>query len=280
MDVDEETTTIQKIDNKKKRVYWTPEKDILLLKLVGDNWENLNWKDLTIDFDMSYKQCYDRYININPLVNKGIWTAFEEQKLKDLMEIYGEKWALISREFGGTRSGKQIRHHFKIIPVLTDLNINKTHFSKEEDTKICQLYQIHGPKWEYISTFFDNRSGDHLKNRYYNKRNQNKLKVIFEAEEIQRKLLLSQIIIKFEKPCIIIAKDDVLIPIFTDVIEVEVNVDDEEVDGDVDVPFFDYFEHKSERSVNGEFFNDISLDNIFENKVFFDHSSGNIANLT
>jgi len=55
MDVDEETTTIQKIDNKKKRVYWTPEKDILLLKLVGDNWENLNWKDLTIDFDMSYK---------------------------------------------------------------------------------------------------------------------------------------------------------------------------------------------------------------------------------
>ena len=266
MDMDVEDGNPQLIDNKKKRVYWTPQKDELLLKLVGDNWEHLNWKELTINFDMSYKQCYDRYLNINPLVKKGNWTVFEEQKLKDLMEIYGEKWSLISREFGGTRSGKQIRHHFKIVPILSDIQPNKSHFSNEEDERIWELYQKYGPKWEYLSSFFDNRSGDNLKNRYYNKRNKNnKLKVIFDTEEIQKKILSSQILIKFEKPCIIIEENnEEIFPIDIDLIE-------------DNIPFFNYFEHDKEQSTNGDFFNDISLSNIFSTtKEYFDHSAGNI----
>jgi len=262
MDIIQETTSSLIINNKKKRVYWTPEKDALLLKLVGGNWENLNWKKLTIDFNMTYKQCYDRYLNINPLVKKENWTVFEEQKLKDLIEIYGEKWSLISREFGGTRSGKQIRHHFKIVPILSDLQLNKSRFSNDEDARICDLYQKYGPKWEYLSTFFENRSGDAVKNRYYNQKIQkNKLKEALYAEEVQKNLLSSQILIKFEKPCLIIKENDNDSPIFTDVIE-ESN------------PEYDYFEHNSEYNFNGEFFNDISLGNIFSGKVYFDHSEG------
>jgi len=259
--MEEETNVSQNLNIKKKRVYWTPEKDALLLKLVGENWENLNWKNLTIDFNMNYKQCYDRYLNINPLVKKGSWTVFEEQKLKDLIEIYGEKWSLISKEFGGTRSGKQIRHHFKIIPILSDLKPNKSHFSNEEDAQICELYHKYGPKWEYLSTFFDNRTADSLKNRYYNKKSHDsKLKEIFDTEVVQKKLLFSQILIKAEKPCLIIENDSsVISPIFTDIIEES-------------YPDYDYFEHKSE--YNGEFFNDISLDNIYSEKVYFDHSEG------
>jgi len=79
--------TTYDLDIKKKRVYWTTEKDALLLKLVGRNPENLNWKQLTIDFNMSSKQCYDRFLNINPKVKKGAWTALEEQRLQELIEL-------------------------------------------------------------------------------------------------------------------------------------------------------------------------------------------------
>ena len=244
------------LDVKKKRVYWTPENDALLLKLFGGNPENLNWKQLTIDFNMSYKQCYDRYLNINPKVKKGAWTAIEEQRLQELILLYGEKWSLISKKFGGTRSGKQIRHHCKT-PFLSDLQCHKTHFTKEEDTLIRKLYQKHGPKWDYISKFFDNRTGNALKNRYFNQKSQQKWKVN-EAEELQKKLT-SQNLRNFEKSNIKMENDE----------ENSTDIKEESK------PSYEYFEFDSEYNFKDEFFKDDSyLDNIFSNKVYFDHSEG------
>ena len=118
MNTIKEDISPQKINIKKKRVYWTVKKDKLLLELVKSNGVKLNWKELTANFNMTFKQCYDRYININPLLKKGSWSDEEERKLKGLVGIYGEKWSQISKEFGGTRSGKQIRFHCKHMPEL------------------------------------------------------------------------------------------------------------------------------------------------------------------
>ena len=180
MNTIKEDISPQKINIKKKRVYWTVKKDKLLLELVKSNGVKLNWKELTANFNMTFKQCYDRYININPLLKKGSWSDEEERKLKGLVGIYGEKWSQISKEFGGTRSGKQIRFHCKHMP---ELNGKKWSFTEEDDNKLCQLYKEHGPEWKYISLFFQGRTSDSLKNRFYNHKNQQNKSILSKESD-------------------------------------------------------------------------------------------------
>jgi len=181
MNTIKEDISPQKINIKKKRVYWTVKKDKLLLELVKSNGVKLNWKELTANFNMTFKQCYDRYININPLLKKGSWSDEEERKLKGLVGIYGEKWSQISKEFGGTRSGKQIRFHCKHMP---ELNGKKWSFTEEDDNKLCQLYKEHGPEWKYIALFFKGRSAEILKNRFYNHKNQQNKSILSKESEM------------------------------------------------------------------------------------------------
>jgi len=115
MDIRNEETTPQKI-NKKNKQFWTKKQDSLLIAFVENNKLNINWKEIAENFsNMTHKQCYYRYRNLNPLLKRGHWSEEEEQKLKELFGLYGGKWALISKKMGGKRSGKQIRHHYKNI---------------------------------------------------------------------------------------------------------------------------------------------------------------------
>jgi len=166
MDIYEEGITSNKANYQRKKSFWTKETDKLLLEKVDSYKGKINWKELDTFFNKSSKQCYYRYRNINPTLKKGYWSEEEEKKLKDLYDIHGGKWALISKQLGGSRSGKQIRHHY----MNTSNPYNrKSIFSKEEDTKIIELYKSNGPKWKLISSFFDRRSPESVKNRFYNK---------------------------------------------------------------------------------------------------------------
>ena len=58
----------------KEKEYWSQAEDTLLLRLIDDNTKKGNkikWKDITCSFDKCYQQCYSRYRQINPLLNKG-----------------------------------------------------------------------------------------------------------------------------------------------------------------------------------------------------------------
>jgi len=164
----------------KQNKIWTKEEDSLLLKLIDTEkltGNKINWKSIAQNFNKDYKKCYYRYRHIMPELKKGYWTKDEEEKLIEFIQIYGKKWSKISKSFG-TRSGKQIRHHYINI---TDCQNNKHKFTKVEYNKLLELYDKYGSDWKLISTFFTGRSADNLKARFNNitrnKKNIRKTKV-------------------------------------------------------------------------------------------------------
>jgi len=153
--------------SKPEQKIWTEKEDAILIE-VFNNYQSASkkWKKVASHLKgKSPKQCYSRYRQINPSFKHGVWTKIEETKLLELVEKYGKRWAEIAKVFK-TRSGKQIRHHY--INILDDKNL-KTQFSIEEDMKIRDLYSKFGPKWRKISEYFVGRTGDSIKNRFYNK---------------------------------------------------------------------------------------------------------------
>ena len=153
-------------NGKQYRRVWTKEEDSQLLELINtyDN-KAIRWIEIATQINKSATQCYSRFRQINPKLNKGFWMKSEEDVLVDLVARYGKKWAKISKILK-TRSGKQIRHHY--INIL-DEGIKKKGFTPEEDLKIRELYLKYGPKWQLISKYFNCRTGDIIKSRYYNK---------------------------------------------------------------------------------------------------------------
>jgi len=266
-----EEKATQKVINKKKRVFWTASKDKLLLNLIKSNGVKLNWKELTANFNMSFKQCYDRYINIKPTLKKGAWTEAEEQKLKELLEIHGEKWSRISKEFGGTRSGKQIRFHSKHLASMTS---NKLSFTEEDDQKLGQLYKEHGPEWQYISLYFKGRTASNMKNRFYNhKTQQNKCKstknneseIISDIEdyekEKEKEIITSQNISKTY---------ETILP--------EVRNEEDKFDSFIENRNMNDFKSVyDDKEAYDKFFNDTNT-NLFAQDVYFDNTEGNNQN--
>lgn len=158
------TTSDKKYGNQK---IWTAEEDRVLVE-VHDLYKNQSkkWKKVSGHIaTKTPKQCYSRFRQINPSFKQGVWSIEEEDKLRILVKKYGKKWAEIAKIFK-TRSGKQIRHHY--INIL-DEHSNRTSFTQEEDDKIRELYFKYGPRWKKISDHFECRTGDIIKNRFYNK---------------------------------------------------------------------------------------------------------------
>ena len=154
-----------KIKNKiiKKPNLWSEEEDKILLKKV----EEFNYKNWNIIASFikgrTAIQCSARYKRIKPGIKKGYWNKEEDNKLKELFEIYGKNWSKISKLMP-ERTGKQIRDRFLN---SLDENVNKNQFSKEEDLKIISLYKIYGNCWVKIAKKLNGRTGDMVKNRFY-----------------------------------------------------------------------------------------------------------------
>ena len=82
-------------DNKTKR--WTEDENKLLL-VLAEKYNFRNWKQIAIFFhERSGSQCYERFRVIRPDIKKGMWTPEEDQELKDLINIHGKKWSIISK---------------------------------------------------------------------------------------------------------------------------------------------------------------------------------------
>jgi len=151
------------IEKKKgnKQLKWTKEEDSKLLSLVENYGAKIVWSEISKHFDNKSKtQCYSRFRQINPTLNKGAWTEKEEKQLSELTRKYGKNWAKISVMLK-TRSGKQIRDHYNY---CLD---NKGNFTEEEDLKIKNLYLKLGNKFSKFSEFIPGRTGESIKNRFH-----------------------------------------------------------------------------------------------------------------
>ena len=161
----------QQQDNKKvfistkiKKVNaWTKEEDEVLLSQAEKHGYR-HWKKIAAALqNRSSIQCSARYKRIRPGLVKGNWAKEEDDMVLELVGKFGKNWSLISK-YLPSRTGKQIRDRF--LNTL-DSNINRDKFSSEEDQKIIELYLQHGTKWSNIAKFFEKRTGDMIKNRFY-----------------------------------------------------------------------------------------------------------------
>lgn len=155
-----------KSDGKESR--WTPEEDEMLRAAV-QLYKGKNWKKVADCFDnrKTEVQCLQHWRNVlNPTVvkGKGSWTTEEDEKLKDLVEKYGQtKWSYIGKFLPG-RIGKQCRErwHNHLNPTL-----KKAPWCEAEENLIIETRKVIGNRWAHIARMLPGRSDNDVKNRWY-----------------------------------------------------------------------------------------------------------------
>lgn len=87
----------------------------------------------------------------------------EDEKLKKLVEIYGESsWNTVSSKMKN-RNPRQCKERWNY---YLSPKINKNPWTAEEDELLEKLYSLYGPDWPKISKIIEGRTYINVKNRF------------------------------------------------------------------------------------------------------------------
>ena len=107
-----QTTSANGVMRKRQRKSFTPEENKLLKVLVQihgtEDWNLIAAKMM----GRTARQCKERWCSyLSPMLSNAPWTEQEEERLKVLVKIYGNRWTYIARYFNG-RSDSQVKNRW------------------------------------------------------------------------------------------------------------------------------------------------------------------------
>ncbi|XP_059508734.1 v-myb avian myeloblastosis viral oncogene homolog-like 2b isoform X2 [Stegostoma tigrinum] len=146
--------------------------------------EELDEPSQDLDYDIPDHKDANKFFKVK-------WSAEEDEKLKKLVNQYGKNdWRLIASNFSN-RTDLQCQHRW--LKVLNP-ELVKGPWTKEEDQKVIELVQKHGPKrWSLIARHLKGRLGKQCRERWHNHLNpevkksswtKEEDKIIYEAHKV------------------------------------------------------------------------------------------------
>ncbi|CAG8532079.1 5000_t:CDS:2 [Paraglomus brasilianum] len=88
------------------------------------------------------------------------WSSQEDAVVIKLYEVCGPQWVTISRTLGGVKSAQQCSQRWHS---ALRSGINKSPFTTFEHDTVRRLYEVHGPRWARISSYFPDRTPNMIK---------------------------------------------------------------------------------------------------------------------
>lgn len=159
-------TKSQITDGEERKIgKWTEEEDEIL-RITVPQCGGKNWKKVAESVKgRTPIQCLHRWTKIlQPGLIKGPWSVSEDKKLIEwVMKEGPTRWTQCAELING-RNGKQCRERW-----FNSLNpkVKKGDWSVEEDFNLFFYYKKFGGKWSKIAIFFEGRTENSIKNRFY-----------------------------------------------------------------------------------------------------------------